>query len=178
MKLRRSALVLLALAVASSAWAQVKQKPNSPARRMANAPSRELMQRIWDAWGTLDPANAAPFYSKDPQNIYFDITPMQYTGWAAYEKGVKNVLAGFRQFKATIPDDARVQVLGNHALGFTAWHAELVMADGTPSTMEGRWTVEWARENGRWLIVHEHVSVPMGGGPMPPGNKPLSPKVQ
>jgi ketosteroid isomerase-like protein len=91
---------------------------------------------------------------------------------------VKNVLAGFRQFKATIPEEARIQMLGDRALGITPWHAEVVMADGTATTIEGRWTVEWAREGSRWLIVHEHVSVPMGGGPMPPGNKPASPKVQ
>jgi ketosteroid isomerase-like protein len=24
-----------------------------------------------------------------------------------------------------------------------------------------RWTVIWAHENGRWLIIHEHVSAPL-----------------
>jgi hypothetical protein len=25
-----------------------------------------------------------------------------------------------------------------------------------------RWTVIWEKEDGKWVIVHEHVSAPMG----------------
>ena len=50
---------------------------------------RPLMQQIWDAWGTLDPANTAKFYSKGPKRTFFDLAPMKYNGWNEYQAGVK-----------------------------------------------------------------------------------------
>src|SRR5690349_18258952 len=97
---RQTALVIAFCCVAALAGAQ-GQKQAVPVAERGHAvpatppPDRAYLQKIWDAWSTLDPANAAPYYSKDPQNVFYDLTPMKYTGWAAYEQGVKAVLAGF-----------------------------------------------------------------------------------
>ena len=46
-----------------------------------------LMQKIWDDWGTLNPANTAKYYSKDAKRTFFDIAPMKYNGWSEYGLG-------------------------------------------------------------------------------------------
>jgi ketosteroid isomerase-like protein len=161
--------LMSALCAAQAASPARSSTPQPAARADSGAPDKALMQRFWDAWGTLDPAKAAPYYSKHPQNVFFDLAPMSYTGWAEYQEGVKNLLAGFRSVKFTVNDDARIMSRDDGALGFATFHAEIVNKDGTTATMEGRWTVVWHREGGKWLIVHEHVSVPLGGGPMPRG---------
>src|SRR5947208_15749698 len=112
---KQSALVLAFCCVAALAGAQGGGKQAAPRRASANAtvsagaPDRAYLQKVWDAWGTLDPANAAPYYSKDPQNVFYDLTPMKYTGWSEYETGVKALLAGFRSLKVRVDDDAHIQ---------------------------------------------------------------------
>jgi ketosteroid isomerase-like protein len=137
-------------------------------RAAAGVPDRALMQRIWDGWSTLDVNNVAQFYDKAADDVFFDITPLKYNGWQEYADGVKKVLAGFKSLKVTVGDDAKVLSNGTTgAIGIATWHGDAVMADGTSSTLDGRWTVVWAKRGGQWLIIHEHVSLPMGGGPQP-----------
>jgi ketosteroid isomerase-like protein len=131
------------------------------------------MQRIWDAWGTLDPNKVAAFYDKSADDVFYDITPMKYNGWQEYAEGVKKVLAGFKSLKVTVGDDAKILTNGaTGAIGIATWHGDAVMSDGSASAFDGRWTVVWAKRGGQWLIIHEHVSLPMGGGPNGPGDKP------
>src|SRR5258708_5402341 len=154
---RRTALVLAFCCVAALAAAQGGAKATHKAAQTAPspaAPDRAYLQKIWDAWSTLDPANAAPYYSKDPQNVYYDLTPLKYNGWAEYEKGVKNVLGGFASLKCRLNDDARVQSQGDGALATATVHADIVNKDGTTGTLDMRWTGILHREGGKWLIVH------------------------
>jgi ketosteroid isomerase-like protein len=41
----------------------------------------------------------------------------------------------------------------------------MVPKDGKTENLEGRWTVIWEKRGDNWLVVHEHVSVPLP--PMP-----------
>ncbi len=127
----------------------------------SSAPDKALMRKIWDAWNTLDPANAAPFYDKGAERVFFDITPLKYAGWQAYATGAKDVLAGFQSLNATVSDDAQVHTQGRLAWGTATWHADTVMKDGSSSPLDGRWTVVWEKRGDKWLIIHEHVSVPL-----------------
>jgi len=179
-KLKRQAALLVAFCCVAAFASAQGQKSNQavPVTERGHAvpatppPDRAYLQKIWDAWSTLDPANAAPYYSKDPQNVFYDLTPMKYTGWAAYEHGVKAVLAGFQSLKFKLDDDTRVWAQGDGALVTATWHADIVnKSDGSAATLDGRWTAILHHEGGKWLIVHEHVSVPMGAAPSSPGVK-------
>ena len=41
------------------------------------APDKAYMQKIWDAWATGDPANAAHFYARGA-HVFLDIAPLKY----------------------------------------------------------------------------------------------------
>ncbi len=121
-----------------------------------------LMQQIWDAWGTLDPANAARFYSKDSERTFFDLTPLKYTGWSEYAAGVKKTFADYSSAKFTLTGGSHVAQRGNFAWATATGHGILTKKSGAKEDMDFRWTVLWEKEGTDWLIIHEHASVPLG----------------
>jgi hypothetical protein len=43
----------------------------------APMPDKTYLQKIWDGWATLDPANVAQYYATGP-HVFFDIAPLKY----------------------------------------------------------------------------------------------------
>ncbi|MCI0350482.1 MAG: nuclear transport factor 2 family protein [Acidobacteriales bacterium] len=123
-------------------------------------PDKAYMQQILDAWSTLDPAKASVFYSRSPENVYFDIAPLKYNGWSEYEAGVKKLFATFSALKLTLNDDVRVHHKGNDAWATATFRVDETHKDGTKQSSDGRWTIVWQKQGGQWLIVHEQVSLP------------------
>jgi ketosteroid isomerase-like protein len=124
-----------------------------------------LMQKILDAWSTLDPAKAAPFYAQEANRVFYDLAPLKYMGWKEYAEGVPKVLADYTSLRLTLGKDAAAHQRGNLTWGTTTWHADAVKKDGSKEAMEGRWTVLWEKRGDDWLVVHEHFSVPLGPPP-------------
>lgn len=123
---------------------------------------KDLMPRIMHAWDNLDPAATARYYAKDPHLVFYDDSPLKYTGWAAYARGVRTEFAGYKSFVTTLADDIAVHRVGDgFAWGTATWRADAVKVDGSTEVVYGRWTVLFERRDGTWLIVHEHVSVPV-----------------
>src|SRR5262249_47176540 len=120
-------------------------------------------------WSTMDPSKPAPFYSTAADNVYFDIAPLKYNGWSEYAKGVQQVLAEYSSLKLTLNDDARVHRNGNSAWSTATFHLDGTHKDGSKESSDARWTAIWEKTAGKWLIVHEHVSLPAGPPPAAPG---------
>ena len=160
------AVLLLAIAVASG-FAQNEKPAAMSAKKEAKSsgavPDKPLMQKVWDAWMTMDPTNPAKYYAKGAGHVFYDITPLKYNSWEEYETGVKSVLAGFQSIKATVNDDAEVHRHGNLAWSTATVHHEDVMKDGKKDQGDFRWTAIWEKTGKQWLIVHEHISAPLGG---------------
>ncbi len=119
------------------------------------------MQKELDAWETLDPANAAPFYAKEADHVFFDIAPLKYTGWAEYAQGVKKVIADFASLKLTLADDVRTHRQGNLAWATATVTFDTVTKGGAKLTLPTRWTLIWEKRGKDWLIIHEHYSTPL-----------------
>jgi uncharacterized protein (TIGR02246 family) len=130
----------------------------------ASAPGeepRDLMPKIMHAWDDLDPAKAAPYYAKDPDLVFYDDSPLKYTGWDAYASGVRKAFADYKSYATTLANDISVHYVGDRfAWGTATWRANAVKRDGSTEVVNGRWTVLFENRDGKWLIVHEHVSVP------------------
>src|SRR3954447_17087686 len=108
--LMRKLLLAFCLVSAISAFSQ----SNSSAHP-GDRPSKELMVAYCDAWSTGGPDKAAAFYDKSPDNVFFDIAPLKYKGWAEYEPGVKQMLSTFETAKLTLGDDVAIHPAGNWA---------------------------------------------------------------
>jgi ketosteroid isomerase-like protein len=120
-----------------------------------------LMQKVWEAWSTLNPDTAARFYSKDAERTFFDLTPMKYTGWTEYATGVKKVFADYASAKFTLTGTSHVAQRPTIAWATATGHGALTKKSGAKDELDFRWTVLWEKSGDDWLIVHEHVSLPM-----------------
>jgi len=102
-------------------------------------------------------------YAKDADLIFYDIAPLKYTGWAEYNKGVRNVLGGFESLKLTPNNDLKVTRRGSIAWTTVTFHLSAKQKGGGQMELDGRHTASWERRGGKWLIVHEHFSAPLPG---------------
>ena len=158
--LKRLFAVLLCLfVIAMSAAAQTK-KPVAKKSSAGPAPDKAYLQKVWDGWATLDPANTAKFYATGP-HTFFDIAPLKYNSWDEYEKTVKGVLAGYKSAKFTVNDDAAIHPNGDLVWATATVADQMTTKAGKVEMGNFRWTVVFENEDGKWLIVHEHVSAPM-----------------
>jgi ketosteroid isomerase-like protein len=125
---------------------------------------RTLVPKIIGSWESLDITKIEPYYAADADYAYFDILPMKYNNWAEYRTGVQKALfEPNSSIKLRLNDD-----LGVHRRGPLAWAtltlgADLVNKQGAASHLDGRWTMVLEKRAHGWIVVHEHVSVPLGG---------------
>src|SRR5438132_14326326 len=108
------------IAVTSAATDKFGEKKASP-----SAPDKAYLQKIWDGWSTLDPANVSQFYATGP-HTFFDISPLKYSSWDEYQKTVKTVLADYQSAKCVVNDDADLHPGRN-----TVWGSATVKCDMT-----------------------------------------------
>ncbi len=151
--------VLFAILLGACVFGQETSHKAPVAPALSTFPDRKLMQEIMDAWATLNPHSAAKYYDQSPQDVFFDDAGgTKFDGWQAYQTGLRKVMASVRRAKWTVNNDAVVHPAGNYAWGTATVHAEYVGKDGTRQIMDERWTLIWAKVNGKWLVVHEHFS--------------------
>ena len=101
-------------------------------------------------------------YVPDETLLVFDVVPpRQYVGAKAYRKDWGDFLALFKgPLKFEITD---LQITAADPLGYShsIQHVSGTDAQGQPIDLTVRLTDVYRKINGNWLIVHEHVSVPV-----------------
>jgi hypothetical protein len=135
--IRRSVIASVLFALSLSA----QDKGGKAKGKVDHFDFRPLMQQIWDAWGTLNPANTAKFYSKDANRVFFDLAPMKYTGWSEYEAGVKKAFADYSSAKFTLYAGGHISQRGNFAWAEDTGHGTLTKKSGGKDDLDFRWTV-------------------------------------
>ncbi|PYX23703.1 MAG: hypothetical protein DMG87_05020 [Acidobacteria bacterium] len=158
MQKRVFTVLLCLVAVSLSGFAAQKKSVKKP-QATGPAPDKAYMQKIWDGWGTLDPANLAQFYAQGP-HVFFDIAPLKYDSWDEYQSGVKKELADYKSGKFTVNDDAQVHSAGNSYWATSTIKEDATLKNGKRELATWRWTVVFENQGGKWVIVHEHVSAP------------------
>ena len=135
--------------------------PKKPAGKKSAvpAPDKAYLQKIWDGWTTLDPANTAQFYARG-KHVFFDVAPLKYDSWEEYENNVKKELADYKSAKFTVNDDAEFHSAGNSYWATSTIKEDATLKNGKRELATWRWTVVFENQDGKWLIVHEHVSAP------------------
>ncbi len=152
--------VLLAFfgALATFAGARAEQKASD------EATFRKLIDSYCAAWSSGNPENAAKFYAKDSGLVFYDLAPFSYAGWKEYDAGVrKNLLDSAASASLTAGKELKVTRRGNVAWTTVPMHVTIKMKDGKLIDSPVRYTGIWEKRGKSWLLVHEHLSVPMGG---------------
>ena len=148
---------LLALTLASAAKSAKPASKKSPA---GPAPDKALVEKIWQGWSTLDPAHTAQFYASGP-HTFFDIAPLKYDSWDEYEKGAQGLAATYKSAQFSVNDDLVIHPHGDLAWATATIKEQMTTKSGKVEMGNFRWTVVWENQDGKWLIVHEHVSAPV-----------------
>jgi ketosteroid isomerase-like protein len=101
------------------------------------------------------------FYAKDAGLAFFDVMPLKYRGWQDYQDGFQKIAAGYRSLDITVAPDFHATQAGDVA--WVTYTLDLVMqpTTGDAVKVEARGTDILEKRGEEWMIVHEHVSVPM-----------------
>jgi uncharacterized protein (TIGR02246 family) len=103
----------------------------------------------------------------------FDVTPpREYVGWPAYKKDFDDLFAAFPGPLAASINDLSITVSGDVAYGHSIQDTHFTAKDGTKAEVVARVTDVYRKIDGKWLIVQEHVSIPVDLDTMKPD--PLS----
>ncbi len=152
MQKRFLAVSVCVLAVTLAAFAQNKSA--------GGAPDKAYMQKIWDGWAQLDTSKVAPFYAKG-QHVFFDIAPLKYNSWDEYQAGVTKELGDYKSAAFQVNDDVQTHPAGEYVWATSTVKFDMVHKSDKHDMGNFRWTVVFGKQEGKWVIVHEHVSVPM-----------------
>ncbi len=154
-----AAFAVLALSLSSFATDK-KADHKTAAHKPEGGPDVAYMQKIMDAWDTLKTENVAGYYQQGPDHIFFDDSPLKYNGWQEYQTGVRTFLKGITALRLTVNDDARIHREGDVAWGYATIKEEDTTTGGKHEMATLRWTVIFEKVGDKWLIPHEHFSVP------------------
>jgi ketosteroid isomerase-like protein len=108
----------------------------------------------------IDKIMACYEHSKDL--VVFDVVPpRQYTGWKAYKKDFSDFLAGCKDTPKVEMTDLVINAGTNWGFGHNIQRFTCTQTNGKPLDLTLRVTDGYRNFKGKWLIAHEHVSVPV-----------------
>src|SRR5438552_2133147 len=121
-----------------------------------------LLNDALSAFKAKDLDKMMSFYEHSANLVAYDVVPpLQYTGWDAYKKDFKEF---FDMFDGPINDEVSdMAVFAEGNLGYSRMieHVTGKQKNGQPMDMLVRVTDVYRKNKGKWLIIHEHVSVPV-----------------
>ena len=133
-------------------------------RATDDATFRKLIDGYCAAWSTGDPNNAAKYYAKEDGLVFYDLAPFSYNGWKQYDAGVrKELLDQMQSGSLTAGKELKVTRRGNIAWTTVPMHFSAKMKDGKTIDTPVRYTGIWEKKGKTWVLVHEHLSAPLGG---------------
>jgi ketosteroid isomerase-like protein len=122
----------------------------------------ELENRIAAGVEARDANAVMANYIQGPDLIVFDvIPPREYDGSDAYKKDWQGVFDGCSGAPKMTISDLKVVSDGRLAVGHSIQHFSCPAKNGASMDMVLRTTDAYRKTGGKWLIFHEHYSVPV-----------------
>ena len=123
---------------------------------------RALEDKFAAAFNAKDVDAIMKVYVPGNELLVFDASvPRQYAGWDAYKKDWQDFVAMMKGPCTFDLKDLSIVAEGKIAYSHSIQHVTFTMTDGTPVDFIVRVTDVHRKIDGKWLIVHEHVSVPI-----------------
>ena len=130
---------------------------------------KRLSQDIARRWGVGPVADAAgrlrPYYGTDAVlHLYMPWAPHDgHPDWASFQAGLRDYLAlGVQTLRLVHNDDVEVTRRDDVAWSTGTVHFQFIGNDDTAFAAGGRQSRIWHRQGDQWLVVHEHLAIPMG----------------
>jgi ketosteroid isomerase-like protein len=126
----------------------------------------QTIRAMYAEWGpaiaSKDVDKIMSFYATADTLVFFDaFPPREYKGTNVYRKDYENFFAAFPGPAKSAITDLHVTASGSlaYAYGIDEW--EITGQNNQPINMVFRFTDVLQKINGKWLIVHEHLSFPV-----------------
>jgi len=121
-----------------------------------------LETRFHDAFIAKDVNALMEVYAPGTRLFVFDVAPpRQHVGWQDYKKDWQELFAAFPGPATFSISDLDITVVGPIAYGHSIQTAQFTGKDGSKIDLVVRVTDVYRKLKGKWLIVQEHVSVPV-----------------
>ncbi len=148
------------ITIAMGAFSQTKTPADSTTGDKATIEAQ--VEKYRKAFEAKDVNAIMAAYAPGKQLFVFDVVPpREYSGWNAYKKDWEELFAAFPgPIKDTI-SELNISVVGPIAYSHRIEDTRLTKKDGTTQEVTVRVTDIYRKLNGKWLVVHEHVSVPV-----------------
>ncbi len=154
-------LLYVAMAVAGALLTFVGARAQQHASD--DAKFRKLIDDYCAAWSTGNADAPAKFYAKDNGLVFYDIAPFSYHSWKEYHDGVQKALfANMASGTLTAGKDLRVSRHGTIAWTTVSMHFSEKTKDDKSVETDVRYTGIWEKHGASWVLVHEHLSAPIG----------------
>jgi ketosteroid isomerase-like protein len=126
---------------------------------------RALEKRFVKAFSDRDVNAIMANYAPGNQLFVFDVVPpRQYPSWEAYKKDWEELFVAFPGPVKDSMSELSITVVGSVAFSHHIETGQLTAKDGTVTNIVVRVTNVFRKIKGNWLIVQEHVSVPVDIG--------------
>lgn len=134
----------------------------APARADTGADIRALEDRFVAAFKAKDVDAIMKAYAPGQTLVVFDVVPpRQYVGAAAYRKDWQNFFGSFDGPITVELTDLDIGADRDLAYSHSIQHVAGTDKQGKKLDLTVRVTDVYKKAHGRWLIIHEHVSVPV-----------------
>jgi ketosteroid isomerase-like protein len=155
-------LLYVALAIAGAMLTFVGARAQQ--RAAEDAAFRKLIDSYCAACSTGTADAPAKFYAQDDGLVFYDVAPFAYHCWKEYHDGVQTaILNNAASIKLTAGKDLRVTRRGMIAWTTVPMHLAEKTKDGKTIELDIRYTGIWEKRGASWVLVHEHLSTPLGG---------------
>jgi uncharacterized protein (TIGR02246 family) len=153
---RLAGFVLLSAALMSTFWAlRVRGAANDETE------IRNVLDRWTKAFEAKDLNGVMSIYEPGKELLAYDIVPpLQYAGFDAYKKDYQEFFDGFQGPLHIEFRNLKITTGGTVAFATTLERISGTMKNGQNFDAWLRATECYRKTNGRWLAVHDHISVP------------------
>ncbi len=149
--IRTLILTLLFAAATANTYAQTKDEKQI----------RALVKKWTVAFQAKDVDGVMALYHRSPKLVAFDVVPpLQYVGWDAYQKNYEEFFAMFEGPLRAEVSDFTLAISGDLAYSHNTERVTGTMKSGEQVEVVLRVTDIYRKVQGKWVVVHEHVSVP------------------
>lgn len=121
---------------------------------------QKLIDEYWATWSAGNLEKAAAFYDQSADAVYYDLGALKFSGWGEYREGVKHLFEEASKVELGANNDLRTTRHGNIAWTTETFHLDETLKTGKKVELQGRHTAIWEKRGPKWIIVHEHVSIP------------------
>jgi len=121
-----------------------------------------LAMKYNDGFNTRNVNEIMSCYAPGKGLFVFDaIPPREYASWDAYKRDWEGLLSAYPGPVKNTVSELSITVVGPVAYGHSIQAGTFTRKDGSKLDVTVRVTDVYRKLNGKWLIVQEHVSVPV-----------------